>query len=184
MVNGSGSMRDYINAVKFCAHLENEDNVTEAYKKARAGDKFVQDRWNSPSDSNAYRELTSAASRYRKVKMVRETLTQSDMPLYLMFQGARYQAVATLANEMSTAMYSKDRISAADKLLTHVKPPENSIELNIGMHEDVKSAHDETNKQLASIAASQLALLRSGKSISEVQKLNININEPEGVIDV
>ena len=56
--------------------------------------------------------------------MVKEILTQCDMPLHLIFGGSRFKAVAVLAHEMENADYAKDRINAADKLLTHVKPPE------------------------------------------------------------
>lgn len=134
MQKNSASIKEYINALKFCAYLEVcDDNYTEAYKKARATDQFVIDRMDAPTGSSAYKELTFAASRFRKNNLVVDILTQADVPLYLMFQGHRFQAVQVLANEMNTAMYSKDRISAADKLLTHVKPPENvQVELDIG----------------------------------------------------
>lgn len=160
----SGSMKEYINAVKFCAYLEAEEfNITEAYKRARANDQFVIDRLDAEVGSGPYRELTSAASRYNRSPMVRQILTQSDMPLYLMFQGARYKAVSILANEMVSATYSKDRINAADKLLSHVKPPENvQIELDIGVKEN--SAVQQLNDQLAELAVRQKTHLEAGST--------------------
>jgi hypothetical protein len=138
MLKNSGSLAEYMNALKFCAYLESDvTNYTEAYKRARANDQFVMERANLPKDSTGYRELTNAASRYRKTPMVRDILTQAEMPLYLMFQGARYSAVGKLVEEMEDAQFSKDRISAAKAILEHVKPPENmKIELDIGVKQD------------------------------------------------
>ena len=91
-----------------------------------------------------------------------------------MFQGARYRAVAVLAREMTDAEYSKDRIAAADKLLTHVKPPENQkIELDIGMTSEAKSITASLMDQLAVMATQQRRLLEAGADIRSVQKLGI-----------
>lgn len=181
MENNSYSMKDYIMALKFCAYLEAEkDNAIEAYKRARANDQWVIERVNAPSGSLPYNELAGAASRYRNRPIVKKILTQADMPLYLMFQGARYEAVAQLAKEMTTAAYSKDRISAADKLLTHVKPPDDvKIELEVGMNAEVKSATERLNEQLMKVAMGQKAQLDAGMSISEVQQLKISTEKIE-----
>lgn len=175
LATSSASFREYINAIKFCAYLESTDfNITEAYKLARATDEFVKERMFAPTDSSEYKELTSTASRHHKSPLVRNILMQSDMPLYLMFQGARYRAVAVLAREMTDAEYSKDRIAAADKLLTHVKPPENQkIELDIGMTSEAKSVTASLMDQLAVMATQQRRLLEAGADIRSVQKLGI-----------
>ena len=175
LATSSASFKEYVNAIKFCAYLEStEFHITEAYKLARANDEFVRERMFAPTDSNEYKELTSTASRYHKTPLVRNILTQSDMPLHLMFQGARYRAVAVLAREMTDAEYSKDRIAAADKLLTHVKPPENQkIELDIGMTSEAKSVTASLMDQLAVMAVQQRKLLEAGADIRSVQKLGI-----------
>lgn len=181
MIESASSMREYINAIKFCAYLESENNNSyQAYKKARKHDPFVEERKDDPVDSMGYNAIVAAASRYRKNPLVRQILTQSDMPLYLMFQGSRYKAVALLAREMEEAPYSKDRINAADKLLSHVKPPENvQVEMNIGQSQEVIDVQEELNNQLAQIAANQKALMGQGQDIREVQKLGIDIIDIE-----
>lgn len=174
----SSSMQEYTNAVRFCAYLEAEEgNLMAAYKKARCNDAFVQARVDDPVDSPGYNAIQTAASRYRKNPLVRKILAQSDMPLYLMFQGARYRAVAVLAREMEDAAYSKDRISAADKLLTHVKPPENmEVELKIGPNVEAVSMQDTLNAQLATLAINQKRLLEGGMDIRDAQRTGINLN--------
>lgn len=174
MLNNRGNMEDYINAIKFCAYLESEDNATEAYRKARANDEFVSSKVGCHTESADYRALTHVASRYRQSKLVRAILSQTDMPLYLVFQKSRYQAVQVLHDEMLSAPYSKDRISAAEKLLTHVKAPENvQIELGIGMDNESKSIQQSLNDQLMVVAARQKQLLEQGVSIADVQKLGV-----------
>lgn len=184
MQKNSSSMKEYVNAIKFCAYLEAEEfNITEAYKRARATDEFVIARVNAPTDSSQYKELTNAASRFHKTPLVRQILLQSDMPLYLMFQGERYRAVSVLADEMVNADYSKDRISAAEKLLTHVKPPENlNVELQVGPSQEAKDMSAQISEQLAESVAMQRKMLEAGVDFTKATQLGININDE--IIDV
>lgn len=179
MLRGSYSLKEYVTAVKFCAYLLSEnDNTIEAYKRARADDEFVKERIGAPAGSSDYNMLSSAASRYRQSKLVRELLTVSQMPLYLMFQGERYKAVEVLATEMQTAAYSKDRISAAKELLTHVKPPENlQVELEVGPSQEAKSMQESLSEQVAHTIAMQQKLLAAGVELKDVQKLGIKTDE-------
>lgn len=173
MYKNKASLKEYITALKFCAYLEAEgDNYTEAYKRARANDEFVIARRDADTSSDQYRELTYAASRYRKTPMVRDILTQADMPLYLMFQGARYKAVKTLADEMIGAAYSKDRINAADKLLTHVKPPENAkIELDIGVQ--TENIIDRYESMINDLVKTQRQQIADGGDLKDVTNVDI-----------
>lgn len=155
-------IKDYLNAIRFCAYLMSvDDNITEAYKKTFADRSFVKERMNAPTDSVEYRELTSSASRYRSSKIVVDILTYSQVPLDLMFTGQRYKALGVLATEMVTAKFSKDRISAAKELLAATKGPDNmKISLDVGTSES--SAVDRLTEQLNIIAAKQKAMLESG----------------------
>ena len=178
MMDTSSSFVEYVNAIKFCAYLETNGNIVDAYKKARANDTFVQDRLTADSGTVAYNELTAAASRYRRSKLVRQLLVQSDMPLYLMFQPERYKAVAVLAREMESAPYSRDRISAAKELLANVKPPENmQIELGIGLSKETQDIQSKLFEQIGKIAYNQSVLMELGGDIKDVQRIGINLNE-------
>lgn len=170
------SMKEYIKAVKFCAFLEYTDyNVTEAYKLSRVGDKFVQDRWDAPTDSPKYKELTSAASRYyNKTNLVKQILLQADMPWHILFQGAKYKAMARLMDEVDNAQYSRDRIAAAKEILAAVKRPENQkVELEIGFNQETKTLQQSLEEQLAKVTEMQLKRLEAGEDIRSVQRLGV-----------
>jgi len=185
MHKNSGSLAEYVNALKFCAYLEADvSNYTEAYKRARANDKFVMERADLATDSNGYKELSNAASRYRKTPMVRDILTQAEMPLYLMFQGARYGAVSKLVEEMEDAQFSKDRISAAKAILEHVKPPENmKVELDIGVKQD--NIIDRYENMINDLVKHQKEQIAEGGDLHNITNIAIvNSKSDEDVIDV
>jgi hypothetical protein len=162
MHTSSLNINEYINVVRFCAYLQsNPDSLIEAYKRTFAHRDFVKDRWTATSGSKEYNELTSAASRYRASPGVVKVMTQAMVPMHILFAGMRYQAINVLATEMTTAMYSKDRISAAKELLAAVKPPDNiKIDLDVGVKEN--SAVQQLNEQLASFASNSMVHLQAG----------------------
>lgn len=181
MVKNKVGMKEYLNAIKFCAYLVSlDDNFTEAYKKTFADRRFVQDRLNEPTNSTRYSELTSAASRYRRSRLVTDILTYSQVPLDLMFTGARFKAIGVLAREMVEAQYARDRINAAKELLAATKGPDNlKIELDVGVKEN--SAVQSLQEQLAVIAAKQKTFLESG--VTSLQELGA-MRPKDEVIDV
>ena len=164
MTKNKTGLKDYLHAIKFCSYLVSmEDNFTEAYKKTFVFRDFVKDRLGATTTSTEYKELTSAASRYRRSKLVVDILTYSQVPLDILFSGARYKAIGVLADEMENADYSRDRIAAAKELLLAVKGPENmKIELDIGVKEN--SAVQNLNDQLAQIASRSLMHLQAGST--------------------
>jgi hypothetical protein len=162
-------MKDYVNAVRFCAYLMTvDDNYTEAYIKTFRDRDFVKERVGKSTESVEYRELTKAASRFRASKLVVDILTISQVPLDLMFTGARYRAVGVLATLMETAKYDKDRISAAKELLAATKGPE-KLNVSLGIGSGESSAIDRLKDQLSVIAARQVTLLEAG--VTNLQEL-------------
>ena len=163
MEKNKASIKDYLVAIKFCAYLESEDyNITEAFKKSHSHRDFVKDRWDVPTNSKEYKELTSAASRYRqRSPLVRQILTQSQIGLHLMFQGETYRAVNVLSDIMVNGKSEIARVAAAKELLANVKPPENTkIELDIGIKNN--EAMMDLTSQLAEFATNSIELLKSG----------------------
>lgn len=168
------SIPEYLNAIRFCSYMiTNDANYTEAYKKVFRNREFVAHRANLPTDTPQYGELTSAASRYRRTKLVVDILTASQVPLDLIFTGERYKAISILASVMEHGKYDRDRVNAAKELLAATKGPENiKIELDVGIKED--SAVQQLNDQLSKMAARQLSLLEAGAaSLEEFGSLTV-----------
>lgn len=172
--NARASVPEYLNAIRFCAYLStNNSNYTEAYKKVFADRDFVKERINLPTTSTKYLELCSAASRYRRSKLVVDILTASQVPLDLIFTGHRYKAIGVLADIMESGKYDRDRINAAKELLAATKGPDNvKIELDVGVSES--SAVQQLNDQLAEIASRSLTHLEAGSTtLNELGALKV-----------
>ena len=168
------SVPEYLNAIRFCAYMTtNNSNYTEAYKKVFSDREFVKERVNLPTTDPKYGELTSAASRYRRTKLVTDILTASQVPLDLIFTGHRYKAIGILADVMENGKYDRDRINAAKELLAATKGPDNvKIELDVGVSES--SAVQQLNDQLAEIAGRSLKHLQAGAtSLNELGAMRV-----------
>lgn len=178
----SAGLKEYIYALKFCAYLISlNDNYTEAYVKTFSDRDFVKDRMMCSTSSTEYSELTSAASRYRRSKVVIDILTLSQVPLDLLFTGGRYKACAVLLDEMHNARFSKDRILAAKEFLAATKGAEN-LKIDIGINSTEGSATQSLMEQLTAIAAKQQRLLESGVStLSEFGALKVVEGESKRV---
>lgn len=162
------SLEEYIRAFTFVSFLEtSKGNYTDAYIKAFIDREFVKERMNLDSSNPKRQQLISSASRYRKTPLVMKIIAQSEVPLYLMFQGYRYEAINCLVKEMHEAKHSKDRVQAADRLLTHLKEPDNAkIEINVGTNTDnIVSKYESIIKSMAS---KQKELLDNGEDIIKV----------------
>jgi len=181
MYDGKVSINDYINAIKFCSYLEGDNStIIEAFKYTFARNEFVRERMHLAAGTTGYNELSTAASRYRKRPLIKTILTRANMSLYLMFQRETYDAVKVLSEEMHEAPLSKDRIAAADKLLTHVKAPEEmTVDLNVGHGEETQSAMDKLFAQMTLSALNAKNQIDAGASVTDIQKINININADE-----
>ena len=164
MKKARAPLPDYLDAIRFCAYImTNNSNYTEAYKKVFSERDFVKARLDAPKNSSLYSELTSAASRYRRTKLVTDILTVSQVPLDLMFTGHRYKAVGVLAEVMENAKLDRDKVSAAKELLAATKGPDNvKIELDVGVTES--SAIQQLNDQLAEIAGRSIKHLEAGST--------------------
>lgn len=163
MEKQKASLKDYLAAIRFCAYLESEDyNLTEAYKKSHCHTEFVRERLDSPTNSAEYKQLTNAASRYRKRPLIVQILTQSQLGLHLMFQGEQYRAINVLSDIMVNGRSEMARVAAAKELLANTKAPEtHKIELDIGIRNE--SAMESLNAQLAQFAMQSMEQLRSGQ---------------------
>ena len=184
MEKQKASLKDYLAAIRFCAYLESEDyNLTEAYKKSHCHTEFVRERLDSPTNSAEYKQLTNAASRYRKRPLIVQILTQSQLGLHLMFQGEQYRAINVLSDIMVNGRSEMARVAAAKELLANTKAPEtHKIELDIGIRNE--SAMESLNAQLAQFAIESMNQLKAGKTDLKTLGSMKVIEDSEEVIDV
>ena len=184
MIRNKASIKDYLNAIRFCAYLITmDDNYTEAYKKVFGDRDFVKERMHLSTDDHRYKELTSAASRYRNTsKLVTEILTLSQAPLDLMFMGARYKAIGVLADIMENGRLDRDKINAAKELLAATKGAEKmQLDIGVGTTDKAINLQEQLNQQIAQLVANQQAMLQLGGSIKEVQRIGINLSNTDTV---
>ena len=184
MIRNKASIKDYLNAIRFCAYLITmDDNYTEAYKKVFGDRDFVKERMHLSTDDPRYKELTSAASRYRNTsKLVTEILTLSQAPLDLMFMGARYKAIGVLADIMENGRFDRDKVNAAKELLAATKGAEKmQLDIGIGTTDKAINLQEQLNQQIAQLVANQQAMLQLGGSIKEVQRIGINLSNQDTV---
>lgn len=182
MKSGRVGIKQYMNAVRFCAYLISmDDNYTEAYKRVFWDTDFVKNRVNLSTADPQYGELTSAASRYRRSKVVVDILTLSQVPLDVIFGGYRYKAMGVLAEMMTTAKLDRDKIQAARSVLEMTKNDTVKIDLDIGVKED--SAVMNLKTQLAELASQQVALLDAGatdlKQLGGMKPIEADVVEDE-----
>ena len=184
MIRNKASIKDYLNAIRFCAYLITmDDNYTEAYKKVFGDRDFVKERMHLSTDDHRYKELTSAASRYRNTsKLVTEILTLSQAPLDLMFMGTRYKAIGVLADIMENGRLDRDKINAAKELLAATKGAEKmQLDIGVGTTDKAINLQEQLNQQIAQLVANQQAMLQLGGSIKEVQRIGINLSNTDTV---
>ena len=178
------SIPEYLNAIRFCAYMStNDSNFTEAYKKVFMEREFVKVRANLETDDPKYTELTSAASRYRRTKLVVDILTVSQVPLDMIFSGYRYKAIGVLAEIMMEGRYDRDRIGAAKELLLATKNEDSKIAIEIGAGAGMVSMQEQLDKQLDKLAKNQQMLLDAGHNIVDVQKTGVSLEIIEGDFD-
>jgi SOS response regulatory protein OraA/RecX len=114
--------------------------------------------------------------------MVADIMTTADVAVSLLHRGNFNTAIGVLTDEMLNAKTSKDRIAAAATLVKELKPSEKiEMGIDIGFNEDAQKQIDQTNQQLAQVAKNQMALLKKGYSIDQIQQIHIRKTEEEAI---
>lgn len=156
MTDNTG-LKSYMKAIKYLGYLEMEMTSTDSYIKTFPEQSEGKDR----------KFLETRASQYKKTKLVQRLIAQADMPLHLFFQGYRFKAAAKLAYLMENGGSDRIQMESADKLLGHIKPPDNlKVELDLGVQKS--TAVEDLQASLAMAAAGQLAALKDNKTTIDV----------------
>lgn len=126
---GRFKIQDYINAVKYVSFKHMGCTNIDSYIKTFPDRyKRLLNQGSSDKDISAY------VAGYHSTKLVKTILDQSMMPLHMSHMDTFLKAVKTQAELMVTAASDKVRCDAADSIMRHLKPPEESkIKMDIGV---------------------------------------------------
>ena len=155
VINGMRSVTavDYIKAVQYCSYMSLGDSQYNAYCKTHP------DRVAAKSNDGTVR---ASANLYHKTDLVQKILAMAEIPFHLMFMSKRYAAIEKLSDLMMNSGSDRIQMESADKLLTHLKPPESSkIEIDIGIGRN--SAISSLEATLTALAIQQVDMIGSGK---------------------
>lgn len=166
--NSVNSLKEFVAAMKFVTYVNGGDDVTEAYIKAKSYDKDML-VLGASSNVVAHNEAKKNALMFSKSKLVMKLQAALDYPMHLLFAGYKYQAIECLRTEMKNAPLSKDRITAADRLLHHLTPQLENVNLSINAFGDKATQNilDTYRTALSKFA------YEKGKFIEENKKLSI-----------
>jgi hypothetical protein len=166
LTGGKFKINDYVHAVQFVTCRALGDTNELAYAKT------FPDRYQRLVAANkSAKEISAYTSAYAKNELVVRITEQSIVPLHIVNNDLRQEAINKLALIMADPNTSaKVAVEAADKLLSHLAPPKDTkIELNIGqsqgsMIQELRAA----TAELAAIQRQNISLgLQSAKDVAE-----------------
>ena len=178
LMSGSAGIEKLANAIKYCnLRLLPKMGSARAYRivfpaktaeiEARGGD------------------VDSFASQYGKTKMVTEIQKLLLIPVHIS-HAPMHNAMIKKLFDITNGIGAKadDRVSptvqlnAAIALMELTKmPEESSIKLDIGLTDGAMSVTQGLMEQVARAADIQMAGLQAGKSIKDVQRLSVNVDD-------
>ena len=181
------NLEHYANAIRFCSYLEtNGGNATQAYIKTfkhrdfvKKALKAIEDDPDKGYESQDYMNIHAAACRYRKSPMVKEIIIQSEVPLYLLFQGYRAKLADKLVEIAMTAKAPRDRIQAINVFYTHIKAPENiQVDVNVN-NKGMNDAVTQMEEMIKNMTMKQQELIGLGVQAEHVANAKDNFIEAE-----
>jgi hypothetical protein len=175
MGKGRYKAASYINACRFVSHYLQTEKVQESYDKT-----FPEKALDRIARGVSASSMSNSASMYLKGTLVQQILAQSQVGLNVFHARKRHKAVERLYDLMENSKSEKIQLESADRLLTHLKDPEQSmVELQI-----TDSRGDYTNdleNKMKALAQEQLKVLTSGmvsaKEIIESSIIEVAENE-------
>lgn len=177
LMNPKYKLADYVKAAQFVTYKLLGDSNKLAYAKT------FPDRFDRLIQLNkSEKDISAYTSAYAANEMVVRITEQTVMPLHIVNNDLRQQAINVLAQTMlNEATSPKVRVEAANTLLTHTAPPKDSkIEISLGQNQ--ASVISELYKATVDLAAQQKTMIQSGlynaKDIAEA-KLIIDVDAEE-----
>lgn len=170
---GSYTLEAYTTAVKYVSLKQMGHTNQSAYSIALA-DRYQR----MVAEGMDEKRMSSNIAAYHKGALVQRILSQSTIPLYMLYQDEAHKAIRTLVQIMQEPDASfKTRAEAADKLLTHIKRPEAAkIELDV-THKQADGMQ-ELQVMMREVAQRQLNAIANGGDVRNVANLPLIQREP------
>lgn len=170
---GTYSMEQYLTAIKYVTLKQMGHTNQQAYSIA-LGNRYQELVAKGYDDQR----ISSHVAAYHKGNLVQKLLSQSTIPLYMLYQDEAHKAIKTLVQVMENEDTSpRTRAEAADKLLTHIKRPESAkIELEVSQKQG--DGMQELAVMMRELASKQLAAIQAGGSVKTVANVPLSTREP------
>lgn len=178
---------DYVNALKYC--VLNKDMSNRNAWAIVFPDKMK--RLEGMTDAKGVQggNIDQSVARFNATKIVVALETQMRIHASIMYMPYNHEAMMVRVNLMrGNSANQGERVSplvqlqAAEGVYADTKMPEdNTIELKMGMSDGAIESQNKLSDSIGRMAEAQMAKFAAGRSISEVQKLNIEYTD--AVID-
>jgi len=161
LTEGKFKIESYLDAVKYVSFKTMGDTNIQAWVKTFP-DRYARLVANNTSE----KDISAHVAMFNGTKLVSLIYEQTLRPIHIMNAHHAQAAINKLATLMEGAKSEKVQMESADKLLTHLKPPESKkIELDVGIKDS--SMLTELKNVTAALAAQQLELIKSGVSTTK-----------------
>lgn len=146
--SGKWKIADFLAAVEFTSYRLAGDSQVKAYTKA------FPDRCLGKTDG----AIAGKASIYSHGSLVVQMLGMTQVPLHMLYMRERHIAIRKLAELSQFGETERIQMESSDKLLGHIKPPEEiKVELDVGVGAvDVINDFNETLNNIAEMAKAKL----------------------------
>jgi len=186
-------MEKYVDALKYVAltnHMSNKKAFEIVFPDRMARLGLQQERADLEGAGRVI-NVDAHVTSFNKSEAVTEIRSNAMLASHIEYNWMFHQQMHNLHN-MSMGKTADGiqvgavaRVQAASKILEITQMPQSQqIDVNIGMDEDSKSMYQQMMDQVSASAAIQLKRLQGGASVKDVQKIEVNVNEPGEVIDV
>lgn len=155
---------EYLRGMRYMAYyLAYKSDYFQAYVDAFPWNSKVKDYLETGKDGG----VKYAARLYLSSRVMKMLLACTAFPLYQLYGGYREQALEVLKEEMLTAKSSRDRTTAADRLLFHLKEPEN-VQVDVSVNNNTVNIVSQCEAMLDNLVSKQVSLLDSNSAIDLV----------------
>jgi hypothetical protein len=161
-------IKDYINAIKYC-------NLKRGMTNERAWEITFPEKY--ARLKQAGKQTSNHVAMYNGSKIVVKLDAMMALDIKIQYAPFFHQAIKKQVELMTNDDVSFHVQHLASKALTDLLAPkeEEKVSITIGQSDEAKSAQAKTLETMRTIAENQQKLLQSGKTLEEVQRLNLTI---------